>query len=37
MILEIIFQLLKLFSSYECKNKRKSEISILLLVKEQNF
>ncbi len=36
MILEVIFQLLKLFS-YECKNKHKSEISILLLVKEQNF
>ncbi len=37
MILEVIFQLLNQFSSYECKNKRKSEISVLLLVKEQTF
>ncbi len=37
MILEVIFQLLNLFSSYESKNKCKSEISVLLLVKEQTF
>lgn len=37
MILEVIFQVLKLFPSYECKNKCKSEISVLLLVKVQTF